>query len=126
MSRRVHQLETMQDCIEDERYYKLFGIASTANQDDIQTAYYKISRQWHPDRFFRRDLGEYEDTVTEVFVSQLPFECYPIPQIALPMIVRMPLKKIPEKQKRLAPILIEKADDVEVEKEVALLQVKQP
>ena len=37
----IHQLETMQDCIEDERYYKLFGIASTANQDDIQTAYYK-------------------------------------------------------------------------------------
>ncbi len=65
----IQQLQTMQDCIEDERYYTLFSIASTATQDDIQTAYYKISRQWHPDRFFRRDLGEYEDTITEVFMG---------------------------------------------------------
>lgn len=65
----IQQLQTMQEFVEDERYYKLFGVSPTATQEDIQTAYYKISRQWHPDRFFRRDLGEYEEVITEVFMG---------------------------------------------------------
>lgn len=65
----IQQLTTMLDFVDDEQYYKLFGVAPTATEEEIQTAYYKISRQWHPDRFFRRDMGEYEETITEVFMA---------------------------------------------------------
>jgi curved DNA-binding protein CbpA len=50
-------------------HYEMLGIADDADRRDVQRAFYDLSRQWHPDRFFRRELGEYQDRIETVFVA---------------------------------------------------------
>ncbi|NOY28545.1 MAG: DnaJ domain-containing protein [Oligoflexia bacterium] len=49
--------------------YGLLNIASDATPEQVRTAYYRLSRQWHPDRFFRKEVGEYADRIEMVFVG---------------------------------------------------------
>lgn len=50
-------------------HYEMLGIAEDADRRDVQRAFYDLSRQWHPDRFFRRELGDYQDRIETVFVA---------------------------------------------------------
>ena len=50
-------------------HYEILGVEDTAERSDIQQAYYTLSRQWHPDRFFRVDLGEQGERLEAVFIA---------------------------------------------------------
>lgn len=50
-------------------YYALLGVGRSANRKQIQTAYYDLSRLWHPDRFFRKEIGDYAPKIENVFVA---------------------------------------------------------
>ena len=54
---------------EEGTLYELFEVASDADRKTIQEAFYELSRKWHPDRFFRRDVGEYGERIEAVFVA---------------------------------------------------------
>ncbi len=54
---------------EDGSYYDLLELDYDADAAAVQKAYYGLSRVWHPDRFFRRDLGGYGEMLETVFVS---------------------------------------------------------
>ena len=49
--------------------YGLLGVSPDADRREIREAFYESSRQWHPDRFFQRDLGEFEEPVETLFVA---------------------------------------------------------
>ncbi len=49
--------------------YGLLGVDSSADSAAIQAAYYKLSRAWHPDRHFRRDLGDYAQHLDFIFIQ---------------------------------------------------------
>ena len=56
--------------ISDEgTHYEILGVAPDADRETIQKAFYDLSRQWHPDRFFRKELGDYEEPLEAVFVA---------------------------------------------------------
>ena len=65
----IQILKMMSELIEEERYYELFNVSSMATQDEIQRGYYAISKKWHPDRFFRRDVDDYEELITDLFMG---------------------------------------------------------
>lgn len=50
-------------------YYALLGVSRDADAKRIQAAYYELSRHWHPDRFFRKETGEYAVRIENVFVA---------------------------------------------------------
>lgn len=54
---------------EEGTLYELLGVPPQATHDEIKEAFYDLSRTWHPDRFFRRDLGDLEEHAEEVFVA---------------------------------------------------------
>ncbi len=62
----LDQLHTLS---EEGTFYELLGVPPDAEREAIQQAFYDLSRQWHPDRFFRKDLGDYEERVEAVFVA---------------------------------------------------------
>ena len=65
----IKRIQDMSALYEDERFYELLAVHPKASAEDIRTAYYNLSRQWHPDRFFNRDLGEYAQHIEKVFMG---------------------------------------------------------
>lgn len=48
-------------------HYKLLGIKRTAQGADIKAGYFKASKEFHPDAYFRKNLGSYKDRVDRIF-----------------------------------------------------------
>ena len=48
-------------------YYAFFGLSRTASRREIRRAYFKLSKAFHPDRWFRRDLGIFTERLDRVF-----------------------------------------------------------
>jgi curved DNA-binding protein CbpA len=48
-------------------HYKLLGLRRTASAEEIKSAYFKLSREFHPDTFFRKNIGRYAERVDRIF-----------------------------------------------------------
>jgi curved DNA-binding protein CbpA len=48
-------------------HYRLLDIKRTASAADVKAAYFKVSREFHPDTFFRKNIGRYADRVDRIF-----------------------------------------------------------
>lgn len=48
-------------------HYQLLGVDPSADVKTIRAAYYELVRVYHPDRFFGKQLGEFEGPLTRVF-----------------------------------------------------------
>lgn len=48
-------------------HYEVLGVSRSADRKAIRDAYFALSRRFHPDVFFNRDLGAYRSRVDEVF-----------------------------------------------------------
>ena len=48
-------------------YHEQLGVEPGADDRAIKKAYFELSRQFHPDRFFRCDLGPYAERVSLIF-----------------------------------------------------------
>jgi len=48
-------------------HYQLLGVETSADMKTIRAAYYDLVRVYHPDRFFGKQLGEFEGPLTRVF-----------------------------------------------------------
>lgn len=47
--------------------FELLEIARGADDKDVKRAYFRLSKEFHPDRFYMRDMGEYRMRVTKIF-----------------------------------------------------------
>lgn len=54
---------------ESRDHYALLGVAPGAAASEVQRAFYERSRAWHPDRFFRKELGAYREQLDQVFLA---------------------------------------------------------
>lgn len=48
-------------------YYQLFDVAKDARRSEIKSAYFQLSKAFHPDRWFRKDVGEFADRIEDIF-----------------------------------------------------------
>jgi curved DNA-binding protein CbpA len=55
--------------IQENRLYELLGVTQRATEEQIRQAYHAISRQWHPDRFFKRDMGDHKENIENIFMA---------------------------------------------------------
>ncbi len=51
----------------DRPYHDLLGVARDASVKDIKRAYFRLSREFHPDRYFRREIGDYAVSLECIF-----------------------------------------------------------
>jgi curved DNA-binding protein CbpA len=47
--------------------YKLLGLKRTSTPADIKAGYFKSSKEFHPDAYFRKNLGSYKDRIDKIF-----------------------------------------------------------
>ena len=52
-------------------YHEILGVDAGADQRTIKKAYFQLSREFHPDRFFRAELGSWADRLSLIFKTIL-------------------------------------------------------
>lgn len=60
-------IEQMHRTLHQGSHYTLLGIQEDADAQQVRKAYYALSRHWHPDRFFRREVGDYAPKIEAIF-----------------------------------------------------------
>ena len=55
------------ECGLDRPYHEILDVALDAGLRDLRRAYFKLSKEFHPDRYFRRNLGPFAEVVQRVF-----------------------------------------------------------
>lgn len=53
--------------IEGKNYYQLLGVDNNADKKTIRSAYFELSRLFHPDSMFGKDLGSFKAKMEAVF-----------------------------------------------------------
>jgi curved DNA-binding protein CbpA len=48
-------------------YHELLGVDRSADAKDIKRAYFKLSREYHPDRYYRRNTGHFGARLERIF-----------------------------------------------------------
>ena len=63
------RIDLLFDGLDQATYYEILQISKEAPNRAIKRAYYKLSREFHPDRFFRRELGPYKPKLEQGFAK---------------------------------------------------------
>jgi curved DNA-binding protein CbpA len=53
--------------LENSNYYELLSVARGASEELIKKAYFKLTKDFHPDRFFGKELGLYKKKLEKIF-----------------------------------------------------------
>jgi hypothetical protein len=53
--------------LDSRNAFELLEIDQSADDKAVKRAYFKLSKEFHPDRFFGKDIGEYKDRLTKIF-----------------------------------------------------------
>jgi curved DNA-binding protein CbpA len=48
-------------------YHEILGVAANADAKEIKRAYFRLSREYHPDRYFRRNIGPFSARLDRIF-----------------------------------------------------------
>jgi hypothetical protein len=64
--RRV-RVSALHDRLDDLTYYALLGVAPQAEKKQIKSAYYALAPDFHPDKYFRKNLGTYRQKIEAIF-----------------------------------------------------------
>ncbi len=50
-----------------ESDHELLGVGPAAESKEVKKAYFRLSKEFHPDRFFRRDIGDFKQRLDRIF-----------------------------------------------------------
>jgi curved DNA-binding protein CbpA len=69
-------LETQRRILEFESrlerpYHEILGVAVAADAREIKRAYYELSKEFHPDCYFRREIGDFAGSLDRIFKAVL-------------------------------------------------------
>lgn len=53
--------------LDDWNHYRLLELKRSAAAADVKAAYFKLSKEFHPDAYFRKDVGRYRERVDRIF-----------------------------------------------------------
>ncbi len=48
-------------------YPEILGVPADADRKALKRAYFKLSKRFHPDRYFRREIGPYEERLNRIY-----------------------------------------------------------
>jgi hypothetical protein len=61
------RIDEIYDALETTNAFDLLGVARDADAKEIKRAYFKLSKEFHPDRYFSVVLGDYHKKLSDIF-----------------------------------------------------------
>jgi curved DNA-binding protein CbpA len=61
------ELLVLDEQVDELTHYQFFGVDRDAPQGAIKKSYFKLSKRYHPDKHFRKEIGPYEEKLENVF-----------------------------------------------------------
>ncbi len=61
------RIRVLHKILDDVDLYQLLGLEPTSDLKEIRRAYFRRSKEFHPDRYFNRETGAYLDLLKEIF-----------------------------------------------------------
>jgi tetratricopeptide (TPR) repeat protein len=65
----AHRIQEFYSKLNKMDHYRLLGCAATADTKDIKRAYFALAKLYHPDRFFRKDVGALKPKIDAIFAA---------------------------------------------------------
>ncbi len=65
----IEAIDELYNRVRSGDIYSVLGISPDADVQYIRKVYYELSRSWHPDQFYRRDIGDYKQKLEDIFVG---------------------------------------------------------
>ncbi|MEY3210361.1 MAG: hypothetical protein RIT28_842, partial [Pseudomonadota bacterium] len=65
----VAELHRLREVLRDGTHYELLGLGEDFDRTALKNAYHNLSRRFHPDRYYRQDLGGLEKMLEDVFAG---------------------------------------------------------
>jgi curved DNA-binding protein CbpA len=53
--------------MDEQTHYQMLQVGRRATSKEIKRSYFKVSREFHPDSFFRKNLGSYKQKIEAIF-----------------------------------------------------------
>ena len=63
----LDSLQQLRKKLEKGDWYDLLGLDTDFEAGELKRAYYDLSRRYHPDRFYRRNITEHQELIELVF-----------------------------------------------------------
>jgi curved DNA-binding protein CbpA len=64
---RKREILDMEAALETKNHFEVFGVPSNVSNDELKRSFYELSRKYHPDRYFKKNLGSFRARVELVF-----------------------------------------------------------
>ena len=65
----AHRIQEFYSKLNKMDHYRLLGCAATADAKDIKRSYFALAKLYHPDRFFRKDVGPLKSKIDAIFAA---------------------------------------------------------
>jgi DnaJ domain len=66
---QIRRIDEFLDGIEKRDAFQLLEVARGADDKEIKRAYFRLSKEFHPDRHFGKELGEYRARLSKIFLA---------------------------------------------------------
>jgi hypothetical protein len=66
---QMHRIDEFFATLDTRDAFELLEVTDGADKKEIKRAYFKLSKEFHPDRFFGKNLGPYRERVSRIFQS---------------------------------------------------------
>ena len=61
------RIDDMFAALEQRNAFELLEVGRDADAKDVKRAYFKLSKEFHPDRFYGREIGDYKKKLSSIF-----------------------------------------------------------
>lgn len=61
------ELLVLDQQVDELTHYQFFGVDRDAERGEIKKSYFKLSKRYHPDKHFRKEIGPYKSKLENVF-----------------------------------------------------------
>lgn len=66
-SERQREITAFEVRLETANHFEVLGLKPGASSEEVRNAFYELSRRYHPDRFFGKQLGPFKGKLDKIF-----------------------------------------------------------